>query len=232
MRCAACALCACRGQTARLSTRGPPTANTAANTTAQRYTGLWIALSSAVILINKWILDPQLGGFPFPLALSATHMAFCSLLSAALVRVGAVEAAPMPVGVYVRCAPLAAALHSFAQDSCGVGPPSRPSSAPPSTLVLSPHPSLHRGVLPIGALFAATLAASNAAYLYLSVSFIQMIKVGVHALRRRGCFAPRCRPPPLLPRTATNLCCWTLPAHKTQPTNHPPPRPPCRCWCT
>jgi len=105
----------------------PPTTN--------RYTGIWIGLSSVVILFNKWILDPKLGGFPFPLTLSLTHMAFCSLLSAALVKLGVVEAAPMPANVYVR------------------------------------------GVLPIGALFAMTLYASNAAYLHLSVSFIQMIKV-------------------------------------------------------
>ena len=32
-------------------------------------------------------------------------------------------------------------------------------------------------ILPIGLLFAGTLWTSNAAYLYLSVSFIQMLKV-------------------------------------------------------
>lgn len=35
----------------------------------------------------------------------------------------------------------------------------------------------HRCVVPIGALFAITLWAGNAAYLYLSVSFVQMMKV-------------------------------------------------------
>lgn len=34
-----------------------------------------------------------------------------------------------------------------------------------------------RCILPIGLLFAGTLWSSNAAYLYLSVSFIQMLKV-------------------------------------------------------
>jgi len=38
-----------------------------------------------------------------------------------------------------------------------------------------------RGIIPIGMLFAGTLWAGNAAYLYLSVSFIQMLKVGVCA---------------------------------------------------
>lgn len=37
-------------------------------------------------------------------------------------------------------------------------------------------------MLPIGALFAATLAAGNAAYLHLSVSFIQMLKASMPLL--------------------------------------------------
>jgi hypothetical protein len=65
---------------------------------------LWIGLSGSVILINKYILDPALGGFPFPLALSATHMATCSVLSSALVHAGLVESAPMQLSAYVRCA--------------------------------------------------------------------------------------------------------------------------------
>ena len=35
-----------------------------------------------------------------------------------------------------------------------------------------------RAVVPIGASFAGTLWLGNAAYLYLSVAFIQMLKVG------------------------------------------------------
>jgi hypothetical protein len=67
-----------------------------------RFVALWICLSSAVVLINKAILDPQLGGFPYPLALSIMHMAFCSLLSAACVRLGLVEAPPLPLLTYLR----------------------------------------------------------------------------------------------------------------------------------
>lgn len=37
--------------------------------------------------------------------------------------------------------------------------------------------TLHRAVVPIGACYAGTLWLGNAAYLYLSVSFIQMLKV-------------------------------------------------------
>lgn len=44
-----------------------------------------------------------------------------------------------------------------------------------------------RNVLPIAALFSGTLWLGNAAYLYLSVSFIQMVKVcSKHAALRKG----------------------------------------------
>jgi len=45
-----------------------------------------------------------------------------------------------------------------------------------------------RGIIPIGLLFAGTLWAGNAAYLYLSVSFIQMLKVsaGLVVITRPG----------------------------------------------
>lgn len=46
-----------------------------------------------------------------------------------------------------------------------------------------------RCILPIGLLFAGTLWSSNAAYLYLSVSFIQMLKVW-----RMACCAAPARP--------------------------------------
>eukprot|EP00775_Hariotina_reticulata_P005138 gene5138-5378_t len=35
---------------------------------------LWITLSAAVIMYNKYILDPSMGGFPFPLTLTAACM--------------------------------------------------------------------------------------------------------------------------------------------------------------
>ena len=42
----------------------------------------------------------------------------------------------------------------------------------------------HRAVVPIGACYAGTLWLGNAAYLYLSVSFIQMLKV-IHAFHHQ-----------------------------------------------
>lgn len=52
---------------------------------AYTYVGAWIALSAGVILFNKWILTSF--GFPFPVALTMIHMAFCSSLAFMLVRV-------------------------------------------------------------------------------------------------------------------------------------------------
>lgn len=51
-----------------------------------------------------------------------------------------------------------------------------------------------RAVVPISALYAATLWLGNAAYLYLSVSFIQMLKVGFPGAGRWDlCTVPRPR---------------------------------------
>jgi hypothetical protein len=102
------------------------------------YVGIWISLSFSVIVYNKYILDPKMYGWPFPISLTMIHMAFCASLAAALVRVLRVVDVP---------------------------------SSPPMT------PSLYAAsVLPIGALYALSLWFSNSAYIYLSVSFVQMLK--------------------------------------------------------
>mmetsp|Transcript_21617 Transcript_21617/g.59962 ORF Transcript_21617/g.59962 Transcript_21617/m.59962 type:complete len:105 (-) Transcript_21617:41-355(-) len=49
------------------------------------YVVLWIVLSSLVILINKYVLS--YAGFPYPVALTLTHMGFCSILAFFLVKV-------------------------------------------------------------------------------------------------------------------------------------------------
>jgi hypothetical protein len=67
-----------------------------------RYMGIWICLSALVIMINKYILDPKMGAFPFPLALTSIHMAFCSLLSWMLIKLGYVTEVAMPMSTYVR----------------------------------------------------------------------------------------------------------------------------------
>lgn len=107
-------------------------ANLKAAVQTYSYILLWITLSAGVILINKYVL--AYAGFPYPVALTLVHMAFCSSLAYVLIKLGITETAHMDSGMYIR------------------------------------------NVLPIAALFAGTLWLGNAAYLYLSVAFIQMLK--------------------------------------------------------
>eukprot|EP00873_Tetraselmis_striata_P022470 jgi/Tetstr1/442734/TSEL_030823.t1 len=100
---------------------------------AYTYVLLWVTLSGAVILYNKWLL--AYGGFPFPIALCMFHMAFCSILAAGIMLSGAVK--------------------------------------PVEGMTMQLYP---RVIVPIAALYALVLWTSNSAYLYLSVSFIQMLK--------------------------------------------------------
>ncbi|XP_057477769.1 probable sugar phosphate/phosphate translocator At5g25400 [Actinidia eriantha] len=99
------------------------------------YVGVWIFLSFTVIVYNKYILDPKLYNWPFPISLTMIHMAFCSTLAFLCVRVfGVVEPVAISRELYLS------------------------------------------SVVPIGALYALSLWLSNSAYIYLSVSFIQMLK--------------------------------------------------------
>ncbi|KAL9273542.1 putative sugar phosphate/phosphate translocator [Drosera capensis] len=100
------------------------------------YVAIWIFLSFTVIVYNKYILDPKLYNFPFPISLTMIHMLFCSTLAFVLVRL-------------LRLVDLPAAMSR--------------------SLYL-------RSVVPIGALYSLSLWLSNSAYIYLSVSFIQMLK--------------------------------------------------------
>ncbi|PKU78851.1 probable sugar phosphate/phosphate translocator At2g25520 [Dendrobium catenatum] len=102
------------------------------------YVGIWIFLSFTVIVYNKYILDPKMYNWPYPISLTMIHMAFCSSLAVILVRV-------------LRLVDL----------------PSSPTMT--RELYVS-------SVVPIGALYAFSLWFSNSAYIYLSVSFIQMLK--------------------------------------------------------
>ena len=102
------------------------------------YVAVWIFLSFTVIVYNKYILDPKMYNWPFPISLTMVHMAFCSSLAVALVRVFRV-----------------------------VDLPSSPAMSPQL---------YYSSVLPIGALYSLSLWFSNSAYIYLSVSFIQMLK--------------------------------------------------------
>jgi hypothetical protein len=124
-------------------------------------------LLPAVILYNKWLLT--WGGFPYPVALTLWHMAFCSTLAFVIIKLGFVQPIDMSAEMYLK----------WVQD-----PYSAPSKltcwrlAPGLHAVFWPHFEYHcRTIVPIGGLYAGTLWLSNAAYLFLSVSFIQMLKV-------------------------------------------------------
>lgn len=97
------------------------------------YVILWMSISIAVILFNKWLL--AYSGFPFPITLTLWHMFFCSCVGVIVVRVlKLVKSHNMSSRDYLK------------------------------------------RVMPIGLLYAGSLWLSNSAYLYLSVSFIQMTK--------------------------------------------------------
>ncbi|KAL0330608.1 UNVERIFIED_CONTAM: putative sugar phosphate/phosphate translocator [Sesamum angustifolium] len=51
------------------------------------YVAVWIFLSFTVIVYNKYILDKKLYNWPFPISLTMIHMAFCSSLAFAAVRI-------------------------------------------------------------------------------------------------------------------------------------------------
>ncbi|KAB8092666.1 hypothetical protein EE612_018997, partial [Oryza sativa] len=102
------------------------------------YVSVWITFSFSVIMYNKYILNPTMYNWPFPVSLTMVHTAFCASLTVVLIRVLRVVAEP---------------------------------TSPPMT------PSLYAvSVVPIGVLYALSLWFSNSAYIYLSVSFIQMLK--------------------------------------------------------
>ena len=104
------------------------------------YISIWIAMSSTVILFNKWILDT--GKFPYPILLTTWHLAFGTLMTQILARTTTLldgrKKVKMTGRVYLRA------------------------------------------IVPIGLFFSLSLICGNITYLYLSVAFIQMLKVSGH----------------------------------------------------
>ncbi|KAJ5811946.1 hypothetical protein N7474_008247 [Penicillium riverlandense] len=100
------------------------------------YIALWIALSSSVILFNKWVLASA--NFNFPLFLTTWHMVFATIMTQIL----------------ARFTPHLDSRHKVPMN--------------PNTYA--------KAIVPIGVMFSLSLICGNLAYLYLSVSFIQMLK--------------------------------------------------------
>ncbi|KAH0359201.1 DUF250 domain membrane protein, partial [Aureobasidium melanogenum] len=102
------------------------------------YVIVWIAMSSSVIIFNKYILDEKKLNFRFPTFLTTWHLGFATICTQILARFTTVlnsrKKVPMNGRVYLRA------------------------------------------IVPIGLFFSLSLICGNLSYLYLSVSFIQMIK--------------------------------------------------------
>ena len=65
-----------------------------------RYILIWIGLSAAVILLNKYVL--AYSGFPYPISLTLCHMAFCATLAFILIKAGVSDTAHMDTNTYIR----------------------------------------------------------------------------------------------------------------------------------
>ncbi|KAG9520374.1 TPT-domain-containing protein [Aureobasidium sp. EXF-12298] len=100
------------------------------------FIALWIAMSSLVILFNKWMLDKA--NFRYPIFLTSWHMFSSALVTQFMARyTGYLDSrhkVPMTKRTYMRA------------------------------------------IVPIGLLFSLSLVCGNVTYLYLSVSFVQMLK--------------------------------------------------------
>lgn len=65
--------------------RGSNSSRRACERRSYTYVLIWMGISIAVILFNKWLL--AFSGFPFPIALTLWHMAFCSFVGFMAIRV-------------------------------------------------------------------------------------------------------------------------------------------------
>jgi len=99
----------------------------------------YISMSASLIRFNKYLVAHE--RFPYPMALSAIHMA-CSLFLCS--------------GFYLV----------------------RPSAFPSMSTIEGKQRTLGRWFLPIGFTFAVSLYASNRAYMYANVTFLQFMKEG------------------------------------------------------
>ncbi|GAB2300344.1 hypothetical protein Dimus_034383 [Dionaea muscipula] len=78
------------------------------------YVGIWIGLSFTVIVYNKYILDPTMYNFPYPITLTMIHMAFCSSLAFILINVlRLVDAVPIPRRLFLSSVLPIGALYSL-----------------------------------------------------------------------------------------------------------------------
>jgi hypothetical protein len=132
------------------------------------YVALWIALSGTVIMYNKYIL--AYSGFAYPVALTM----WCAPRRARTRRTRGADRTCRNLFACSRarvCPTLR--RHMFFCSVLAVGLVKSGRVAACEMMLTETY---LKAIVPIGACYAATLWVGNAAYLYLSVSFIQMLK--------------------------------------------------------
>ncbi|GAA5983209.1 hypothetical protein JCM10908_000197 [Rhodotorula pacifica] len=137
----------------------------------------WIALSSTVILNNRYILIDK--GFDFPITLTTIHLLFQTIATRVLHRYTQLISGPKPEQAeYVPVATRDEGVDHKADVS-----DEELASEPSYTLrewkrysVEMDRQTWSRRILPIAVLFSSSLVLSNWAYLYCSVAFIHILK--------------------------------------------------------
>ena len=163
----------------------------------------WMAVSSGLILVNKHCMSVD--GFAYPMALSGLGMAFSSVASFLCCKVApalpprSVSCAALPARRAPAKHPSQGSLQPAAADwllcrrpglapqgmwaGAGFGHGQGLTGQPPQVLGLVEvkHKMTSQfyvtRIMPIGLFMALTLYFGNIVYLYLTVSFIQMLKV-------------------------------------------------------
>ena len=131
----------------------------AENLLAVTYTLSWMCVSSGLVMLNKHILSGL--RFEYPLTLCSLGMLFSGLVSAMLFK-------GMGIGKATETEPMTPAS--------GSGGEGNSSSIEKSKSDAMSWEEYARTILPIGLASSLTLYWGNYAYLWLSVSFIQMLK--------------------------------------------------------
>ncbi|GAA5986172.1 hypothetical protein JCM5350_006527 [Sporobolomyces pararoseus] len=138
----------------------------------------WIALSTAVIFMNREILVGR--QFSYPIALTSIHLAFQTIATRLLHRYTDLISGPIPsnYGDYFAV-PLKETNEGEVPESVGMTTPTLDSEERKrwkKASVAMDWPSCNREILPIAILFSLSLVLSNWAYLYCSVAFIHILK--------------------------------------------------------
>ncbi|KAM0752765.1 TPT-domain-containing protein [Meredithblackwellia eburnea MCA 4105] len=135
---------------------------------------LWIALSTAVILVNREILAGT-GEFPYPVTLTTLHLSFQVIATRLLHRytfLVAPETASSSSSGGLDYAPLPTSNGDEPETSSYKA---RVMRAKMAAVHLDWH-TWKREIVPPAFLFSISLVLSNWAYLYLTVSYIHMLK--------------------------------------------------------